>query len=73
MTCSAIKQRRNRCRAQIPGTRTIGKWITSGKYFHTMRNYAFHTELIHADMRGGVRDSTPNIPELIVDYYDHQT
>jgi len=50
----------------------VDEWIASGKHFHIMRDYASHTELIHAGMWGGVRNSIPKVSELIVDYYDHQ-
>lgn len=49
----------------------VDEWIESEKHFHIMRDYASHTELIHAGMWGGVRGSIPKVSELIVDYYDH--
>ncbi len=49
----------------------VDEWIQSGKHFHIMRDYASHTELIHAGMWGGVRGAIPNIVELIVNYYDN--
>ena len=49
----------------------VDEWIASGKHFHIMRDYASHTELMHAGMWGGVRGSIPDMTGLIVDYYDH--
>ena len=49
----------------------VDEWVASGKHFHIMRDYASHTELIHAGMWGGVRGAIPKTSELIVDYYDH--
>jgi len=51
----------------------VDEWIDSNKYFHIMRDYASHTELIHAGMWGGVRGALPCIANLIVDYYDNHT
>ncbi len=48
----------------------VDEWIASGKLFHMMRDYASHTELIHAGMWGAVRGAIPKASELIVDYYD---
>ena len=49
----------------------VDEWIESEKHFHVMRDYASHTELIHAGLWGGVRGAIPNISDLIVDYYDN--
>ena len=49
----------------------VDEWIQSGKHFHIMRDYASHTELIHAGMWGGVCGAIPQLTELIVDYYDN--
>ncbi len=49
----------------------VDEWIQSGKHFHIMRDYASHTELIHAGMWGAVKGAIPKIPQLIVAYYDH--
>ncbi len=50
----------------------VDEWIASNKHFHVMRDYASHTELIHAGMWGGVRGAIPDIAKLIVNYYDKQ-
>ena len=49
----------------------VDEWIQSDKHFHVMRDYASHTELMHAGMWGSVRGAIPGIADLIVDYYDH--
>lgn len=41
------------------------------KRLRVMRDYASHTELIHAGMWGGVHGAIPHMSRLIVDYYDH--
>lgn len=51
----------------------VDEWIASGKHFHIMRDYASHTELIHAGLWGGVRGAIPNLGDLIVDYYDNNS
>lgn len=51
----------------------VDEWIESGRHFHIMRNYASHTELMHAGMWGGVKGAIPCIVDLIVDYYDHHS
>jgi len=48
----------------------VDEWIASDKHFHIMRDYASHTELMHAGMWGGVRGAIPKTSELIVNYYD---
>lgn len=49
----------------------VDEWIQSGKYFHVMRDYGSHTELIHAGMWGAVKGAIPKMSDLIVNYYDN--
>ncbi len=42
----------------------VDAWLESDKYFHTMRDYASHTEVILAGMWGGVGGVLPSIGEI---------
>ncbi|MEM6915855.1 MAG: hypothetical protein AAF491_04740 [Verrucomicrobiota bacterium] len=46
----------------------VDEWIASGKWFHLMRDYASHTELILAGMWGGVSGILPPLDELLVKF-----
>lgn len=49
----------------------VDEWIQSDKHFHIMRDYASHTERMHAGMWGGVRGSIAKQSYLCHDsHYD---
>jgi len=43
----------------------VDDWIAEGTYFHVLRDYFTHTELILAGMWGGVGGIFPDIPEML--------
>lgn len=42
----------------------VDEWLQSGKWFHVMRDFASHTEVILAGMWGGVAGVLPAVDEL---------
>ena len=46
----------------------VDDWIASEKWFHAMRDYASHTELLLAGMWGGVSGVLPPLEELLRRY-----
>ncbi len=42
----------------------VDEWLQSGKWFHSMRDFASHTEVILAGMWGGVAGVLPAVEEL---------
>lgn len=46
----------------------VQAWIASEKYFHTMRDWWSHTDLILAGMWGGVAGVLPNVVEQLANY-----
>lgn len=42
----------------------VDEWLQSGKWFHAMRDFASHTEVILAGMWGGVAGVLPAVDEL---------
>lgn len=46
----------------------VGEWLASGKYFHVMRDWWTHTDLILAGMWGGIAGILPPMAELIESY-----
>lgn len=46
----------------------VNEWVVSGQWFHVMRDYATHTELILAGMWGGCRGVFSNLPALMSDF-----
>lgn len=46
----------------------VNEWIKSGKYFHIMRDWWTHTDLILAGMWGGVAGLLPNIQQALSNY-----
>lgn len=42
----------------------VDEWLQSGKWFHAMRDFASHTEVILAGMWGGVAGVLPAVEEL---------
>ncbi|WP_186474060.1 tetratricopeptide repeat protein [Psychrobacter sp. KCTC 72983] len=49
----------------------VAEWTQSGQWFHTMRDYFSHTELILAGMWGGSHGAITNIEQMIVDFLDN--
>lgn len=46
----------------------VAEWTQSGQWFHTMRDYFSHTELILAGMWGGCHGAITNIEKMITDF-----
>lgn len=46
----------------------VNEWIKSDKWFHIMRDYATHTELILAGMWGGCHGVFKNLPHMMEDF-----
>lgn len=46
----------------------VTAWIDSGRWFHHMRDYFTHTELLLAGMWGGCRGAFPSLAPMIVDF-----
>lgn len=46
----------------------VNQWMKSGRYFHIMRDWWTHTDLILAGMWGGVGGVLPNMKNLIQNY-----
>lgn len=46
----------------------VQAWLESGKWFHVMRDWQTHTDLILAGMWGGMAGVLPNIKKLLDDY-----
>jgi hypothetical protein len=46
----------------------VAEWTQSGQWFHTMRDYFSHTELILAGMWGGCQGAITNIEQKIIDF-----
>ncbi|MEM7699865.1 MAG: tetratricopeptide repeat protein, partial [Verrucomicrobiota bacterium] len=42
----------------------VEAWLNSGKWFHAMRDFPSHTEVILAGMWGGVSGVLPSVPEM---------
>ena len=42
----------------------VDEWLQSDKWFHVMRDFASHTEVILAGMWGGVSGVLPTVPEI---------
>ena len=49
----------------------VDEWVQSSKWFHTMRDYFTHTELILAGMWGGCVGIFHHIEKMIVEYLQH--
>ncbi|MFV0432039.1 MAG: tetratricopeptide repeat protein [Alphaproteobacteria bacterium] len=47
----------------------VAQWLASDKYFHVMRDWWSHTDLILAGMWGGVANILPNMAEAIEAYW----
>jgi hypothetical protein len=45
--------------------KAVDQWVTSGKRFHVMRDWYFHTELIMAGLWGVVAGSLPPLDQLM--------
>lgn len=43
----------------------VNAWVNSGKWFHIMRDYATHTELILAGMWGGCNGVFKDLPQMM--------
>ncbi len=43
----------------------VDQWLASNRYFHVMRDFYSHTELIHAGMWGGVGGVLPPVRKLV--------
>ncbi|MGB1239055.1 MAG: hypothetical protein ACPG4U_12640 [Pseudomonadales bacterium] len=50
----------------------VNQWLASGYWYHHMRDYFSHTELLLAGMWGGCRGQLPTIEPLMVDYCREQ-
>lgn len=46
----------------------VNEWIKSGKYFHIMRDWWTHTDLILAGMWGGIAGLLPNMQQALSNY-----
>ena len=46
----------------------VDEWLRSGKYFHVMRDFFSHTELILAGMWGGVGGVLPPLDQLLSEF-----
>jgi len=46
----------------------VDDWLASGRYFHTMRDYFTHTDLVLAGMFGGVGGILPPVDTLMKDF-----
>ena len=46
----------------------VGQWLESEKYFHVMRDFCSHTELILAGMWGGVGGVLPKLNQLLKEF-----
>lgn len=46
----------------------VDQWLQSGKWFHLMRDWYSHTDLVMAGMWGGVRGVIPSIQDLINEF-----
>ncbi|MDF1755984.1 MAG: sulfotransferase [Verrucomicrobiales bacterium] len=46
----------------------VDEWIASDKWFHAMRDFPSHTEVILAGMWGGVSGVLPTVQELVDDF-----
>ncbi len=52
----------------IREVRAVDEWLNSDNYFHVMRDWWSHTDLILAGMWGGIANILPNIEKLIQEY-----
>lgn len=52
----------------IREVRAVDEWLKSGRYFHIMRDWWTHTDLVLAGMWGGVAGLLPNIEQLLNHY-----
>jgi len=52
-------------------TSAIAAWVDSGRWFHHMRDYFTHTELLLAGMWAGCRGVFPPVAPLMADYARH--
>ena len=43
----------------------VDEWLTSGRYFHVMRDWFIHTDLIIAGMWGGVGGALPSLERSV--------
>ncbi len=48
--------------------RAVDEWLKSGRYFHIMRDWWTHTDLILAGMWGGVAGILPNMEQALYNY-----
>jgi len=48
--------------------KAVDDWIESGKWFHVMRDWWTHTDLMLAGMWGGVAGVLPDINKLLIEY-----
>lgn len=48
--------------------RAVDAWLESDRWFHVMRDWWTHTDLILAGMWGGVAGVLPNLPQLLAAY-----
>lgn len=46
----------------------VDEWLASDRWFHLMRDYPSHTELILAGMWGGISGVLPRLEELMADF-----
>ncbi len=46
----------------------VEEWLNSGKWFHVIRDWWTHTDLMLAGLWGGVANVLPNINELLQNY-----
>lgn len=53
-------------------SKAVQEWINSGKYFHIIRDYGSHTELLLAGMWGARVGAIPNIKQMISDYIESE-
>ncbi len=51
----------------------VAEWTQSGQWFHTMRDYFSHTELILAGMWGGCHGAITNMEQRIIDFLAEYT
>ena len=47
---------------------SVNEWLASDKYFHVMRDWWTHTDLMLAGMWGGVANALPNLSDLLNNY-----
>lgn len=46
----------------------VEEWVASDRWFHVIRDYCSHTDLILAGLWGGVAGVLPNLQELLANY-----